>query len=370
MWIEQGASLMPGVKSFDVCRAVALLSAFVPTSACGPNPLYLPSLAVGQIDLMLNSIPIDDAIGGGDLSGDQIAQLELILDVRAYARDTIGLNVGNSYTLFYDNARAARVYNVSAADKDRFRAMTWTFPIVGTVPYLGFFDEELAANEERALIEQGFDTFTYEVDAYSTLGFLPNPVRASFLKRDTITLTDTVIHELLHNTAWRPGDTRFNESLATFVGRTGTLEYLGERFGADSAITREAKTRFEDTDRFNAFIFELFDQLDAHYNSDLARAEKISGREEIFESGRTRFFTDIQPLMNEPENYDWVERLPSNNAWMLANYRYNLDLDLFERVHQATELDWSRTINIFQKAAAAGDPKAYLRGRLEGDLVP
>lgn len=342
----------------------------VAVGGCGPNAFYLPSLAVGQIDLMLNSIPIVDAIDGGELSGDQVAQLELILDVRAYARDTMALTVGNSYTLFYDNARAARIYNVSASDQDRFRAMTWTFPIVGTVPYLGFFDEELAADEERALIEQGFDTFTYEVDAYSTLGFLPNPVRASFLERDTISLTDTVIHELLHSTAWRPGDTEFNESLATFVGRTGALEYLGGRFGADSAITREAISRFEDSDRFNAFMFDLYEQLDTFYNSDIGYQEKIAGREEIFESARSRFMSDIQSLMNVPENYQWVERLPSNNAWMLANYRYNLDLVLFERVHEATGLDWPLTINVFQEATAAGDPKVYLRDWLGDDLAP
>ena len=352
-------------------RAVLLgVLAFVPIGGCGPNPFYLPSLAVGQVDLMLNSIPIRDAIGGGDLSSDQVARLELIVDVRSFARDTMALAVGNSYTLFYDNAQAARVYNVSASDKDRFRAMTWTFPIVGTVPYLGFFNEELAADQERGLIERGFDTFTYEVDAYSTLGFLPNPVRASFLERDTISVTDTVIHELLHGTAWRQGDTEFNESLATFVGRTGALEYLASRFGDDSELAIEAMTRFEDADRFNAFMFELYDQLDVFYNSDIGGQEKIAGREAIFESARVRFMSDIQSLMNVPANYDWVERLPSNNAWMLANYRYNLDLVLFERVHEASGLDWARTIGVFQDATAADDPKAYLREWLGDDLAP
>ncbi|MEE9293940.1 MAG: aminopeptidase [Phycisphaerae bacterium] len=328
---------------------------------CGPDPSYLPSLAAGQLELLAGSVPIDDAISSGDLSDEQVAKLRLIQDVRRYARDTMQLNAGDSFTLFYDNRDATRSYNVSASRKDRFEPVTWTFPIVGTVPYLGFFDRQQADRQAESLGDDGFDVYMYEVDAYSTLGYLPNPVQAAMLRRGDISIVNTVIHELLHGTIWRPGDVTFNESLATFFGRTGALHYLRARFDDAPELIEAATTRSDDTDRYNAFILELYEELDTFYSSDLTSVEKIAGRELIYQAGRDRFVAEVQPLMHMSQNYDWVADLPANNAWMLGNYRYNLDLDLFQRVYDATGRDWRASLDVFRNAASADDPKAHMR---------
>ncbi len=343
----------------------AALSIVLAQAHCGPDLLYLPSLAAGQLDVIANAVPIDAAIDDPDLSDDERSKLRLIRDVRAFARDSIGLTAGESYSLFYDNRDGARVHNVSASQQDRLEAVTWAFPVLGAVPYLGFFDSQQAEHQADTLRGDGLDVYTYEVDAYSTLDYLPNPVQATMLQRSDFSLIETVIHELLHNTVWRAGDVTFNESLATFFGRTGMLAYLLDRFPDSPELTETAIARFEDTDRYNAFFFTFYDQLQAHYAGQGSAEEKIAGRDAVFQRNRERFAADVQPLMHAPQNYDWVQDLPTNNAWVLANYRYNLDLDLFERVHGATDADWPRTLAVFADAAITLDPKAYLRQWLD-----
>jgi predicted aminopeptidase len=362
----KGIKRIPGLRlvratcGTAIAMAVALL-----LGGCGPELAYLPSLAAGQWASITRAIPLDEAKISVDLNELELDRIDLIEDVRDYAGSAIHLTLSDSYTLFYDNRDGIRLTNVSASRKSRFEPKTWTFPFVGTLPYLGFFSQELVDRELARLAAQNLDVFTYEVDAYSTLNFLPNPVQATMLARDDFSLIETVIHELLHNTIWRSNDTTFNESLATFFGRAGAVDYLRDRFPETPGLVEFVQRRYEDTDRYNAFIFQLFDELNEYYaSSERSDAETVAGRESIFESARTRFADEILPLMNEPERYTWVSSLPSNNAWMLGNFRYNLDLDLFEQVHLQTQGDWSVSIDMFATAAAEEDPKAYLRSWL------
>ncbi len=334
-------------------------------SGCGPDLLYLPSLAIGQSEIVLRSVRIDDALTGDTIADDIRAKLELIREVRDYAHGTMRLDPGQGFRLFYDNTDGTRTYNVSASYKDRLEPVTWTFPIVGTLPYLGFFDRDRAEHHAETLREDGYDVFMYEVDAYSTLNFLPNPVQATMLERGEISIVDTVIHEILHSTIWRTNDTTFNESLATFFGRSGTVDFYLDRSPDHPEMAQAATERFEDVDLYNAFIIELHLELEMFFSSDASSEGKIAGRAEIVQAARARFATQVQPLMHTPEAYDWVADLPVNNAWMLANYRYNFDLDLFARVHDANDRDWPRSIDVFATAADSSDPKRYLRNWLD-----
>ena len=53
------------------------------------------------------------------------------------------------------------------------------------------------------------------------------------LAEDSASLANTVIHELLHNTFYAPGETAFNESFANFVGARGAMRFFAGR--GDSA---------------------------------------------------------------------------------------------------------------------------------------
>ncbi len=331
---------------------------------CGPDLFYLPSIALGQLDAILNSVPLERAIATAPLDEEQISKLELIIDVRAFAEQAMGLDPGESFTLFVDTGPTSNAYNISASAKHRFQPMHWTFPLIGSVPYLVYFDLDQAERYVQELVDRNLDVFMYEVDAYSTMNAIPNPVRSAMLRRDEISIVDTVIHELLHDNVWRLNATTFNESLATFYGRTGAQAYFRDRFPDQPELAEQAVTRYADYDRFTAYILDLYGSLETYYADPGTPQSKIAGREALYQQGRDRFFADVHPFMNIPENFDWVERLPTNNAWMLANYRYNLDLDVFQAVFDATGQNWRTALEVFGQAAAADEPIAFMNAWL------
>jgi len=351
-------------RSQLICRVAVGSALSVSVAGCGVDWGYVLGAAGGQIDILWNSVPLSQATESAALTLEQRSKLALIRDARMYAAETIGLHVADNFTLFYDSGGAPVAFNVSACRKDAFDLSSWTFPIVGTVPYLGFFDRPAADAKYDELAAQQLDVFMYEIDAYSGLGFFPSVVLSPVLERSEISLTDTVFHELLHSTIWRPNDTTFNESLATFVGRTAAVEYLTHSYPEQPELAQLAVEQFEDADRFNAFILALFNELDGFYASDLPSEDKIANREALFQAGRDRFASEVQPLMNHPDGYAWVQDLPTNNAYLLGVRRYNLDLDVFEDVFHATGEDWPASLQVCRAAAPAPDPYAYLRSWL------
>ena len=327
---------------------------------------YVVQAAQGQAHVQGNLESIDDVLASGRLSDEDATKLRLAVQARDFAAYVLGLRVGSSYTSFYDSAGDPLAWNLSAARPDALEPKTWTFPLVGEVPYLSFFDEDFLHRIEQQLQDEGYDTLIYELDAYSTLGIFEDPIRSTMLRRGPLSLVETIIHELLHNTIWRPNDTEFNESLATFVGRKGAVEFLRAELGADSGWPEVDVAFYADTDTVNAFLMQLYADLAAHYGQELATDEKIAGREEVFQAARARFVRDVQPTLYFPDSFAGYAELPTNNAWVLGNYRYNLNLDVFGAVFAAVGGEWSAALEVFRAAAQAGEePLAYLRRWLE-----
>ncbi len=318
---------------------------------------YALSAAGGQLHLVSGSVPLSAALRRTDLTAEQIGKLELIADVRQFARDELTLVIAGTYTRFYDSGGVAVAYNVSASRQDALEPYQWWFPIVGFLPYLGYFDPAAADAETRRLEALGYDVYRYEIDAYNLGPGFENPILSPMLKRSAISLVDTVIHELLHNTVWG-GSVTFNESMATWAGRTGAVQYYRDRDPQAVATVLEV---FEDADRVAEFMLEFINRLQTFYDSDRTSSEKVREREVLFQEARDRFAAELQPLLHHPGQFDWVSSIPTNNAFALGLQRYRFNLELFEAVFDALEGDWPGTLQVFSQAAAAEDSFGYLR---------
>ena len=162
------------------------------------------------------------------------AKLRLVLETRAFAVDSLGLPARDAFTQFSQLDHDTLVLVLSGAWRDRLQPVTWWFPVVGRVPYRGYFDFAEAQRAERALAASGYDTYLRPSPAFSTLGFFNDPLLSTTLHEDSVDIANTVIHELTHNRFYASGQAVFNESFASFAGAKGGRQVspVTRRYGA------------------------------------------------------------------------------------------------------------------------------------------
>ncbi|MBI3099311.1 MAG: aminopeptidase [Planctomycetes bacterium] len=333
----------------------------------GCSVSYVAKQASGQLHIVMNRTSIDKLLKTGRLTEDQKEKLRLVLEAKAYAEETIGLTRSDNYLKYHDTGGKSVAWNLSASPRDALAPKTWWFPIVGTVPYLGYFDREDGEIEERRLKAQGYDTCLRGVRAYSTLGWFTDPVFSPMLEDDIHELVNTIVHELTHGTVYASGQGDFNESFATFVGNQGGVEFLAMRFGADSAVCRRAREAIADDAAFGEWIADHLDRLRGLYASDLASEEKIHRREFFFRQMREGYTAELKPMLKTAD-YDYFPAMQINNAVLLGYARYMDDLALYEKAYESLGRDLRATVLLAVHLADEGDdPKEGFRRWLKED---
>jgi len=332
---------------------VALAVALVALSGCELG--YYAHLARGQADIVFHCRPLDELAADSTVSPETATRLELVGQIREYASDTIGLDASHNYTCFYDTGERPVCWNVSACPPHRFEAYQWRFPLVGRLPYKGFFDLGRARSERDRLRSQGYDALLRPVSAYSTLGYFSDPVLPDMLRYPEDALAELLIHELTHATVYLAGHTDFNESLATFVGRRGSLDFLAARHGAGSAALERALGRRRDAALFRDLLGELVDSLDSLYTSALPKEQILARRGAVFEEAKDRYRHRRNEL-GAPDLYDRFLEWELNNARLLSYRRYNRDLELFERLWTRCDRNLEHAVRAVASCDGRSDP--------------
>lgn len=295
-----------------------------------PTGCYLGRAGWEEAKILAARQPIAALVEDSSLEAATRAKLQLVLAARDFAADSIGLDAGRSFTQFTQLERDTLVLVISAAPRDQLRFHTWWFPIVGRVPYKGFFDFAAAHREASRLQARGYDINLRPVSAFSTLGFFNDPLLSTTLRADSIDLVNTVIHELTHNTFYARGQAVFNESFANFVGSRGAEWFFRSR--GDTAAARRATEDWEDQRLLARFWSRVYRSLDSaftlHADDGAARLE---ARDTIYARARGELIADIAPRLRTIDPR-YARRVPLDNASLLARRLYMTDLQLYDRV--------------------------------------
>ncbi|CAN5735918.1 aminopeptidase [soil metagenome] len=322
------------------------------------SPIYVIRAGYEEAKILSRRQPIQRLVEDPTTPPEQRGKLALVLEARAFAADSLNLDVGRSYTTFSQLESDTLAFVLSAAHQDRFQAHTWWFPIVGRVPYKGFFSERSARREMARLESRGFDTYLRTTSAFSTLGWFNDPLVSSLLRYDSVSLANTVIHELFHNTMYLPGQATFNESMAQFVGGRGAIMFFcGPAYGEASAECVRARDAWHDELIFGEFLDALIGELESLYSrEDLTLEETLVLREEIFRRSQQEFASFVRPRLRV-SSYAGFTQNPLNNATLAARRMYYHRLDLFDQLYAASGESLPLTIQrILGVIEGAADP--------------
>ncbi len=229
--------------------------------SCGTVKFYTQAVG-GQMEIWRgarnNAAVLNDPAAAGHVKN----RLRFIEELRTFAADELRLPA-KSFGKYCDLKRPYVVWVVFAAPEFSVEAREWWYPLVGSLKYRGFFNEQDAKHEADRLRAKGLDVFMGGVEAYSTLGYFADPVLNTFLHRSDAELAELVFHELTHAKVFIPGDTDFNEAFATANAQDGVRRWF--RAKGDVAGLRRYEADLK-TQRENvSLLLDARDQLKKLY---------------------------------------------------------------------------------------------------------
>lgn len=342
--------------------AIAMLSA-----GCGTAG-YLWHVSVGQLSILLSRRPLDEMLRSESLPEGDRAKLALVPLIKRYGTERLGLKGDRNYESFVSLDRAYTTLVLSAAPPDALNPYRWNFPIVGKVPYKGFFDKKRAETEREALETAGFDVYLRPASAFSTLGWFNDPILSPMLAFDEADLANTILHEMTHGTIYFPNHTEFNETVATFVGNMAEIAYLTARYGAGATEVTTAQADIADQRRFAAFVRGTLDALRAIYATKTTREERLAAKARYLEERKAQFRTEELPKFQVAGSYARFPDAVWNNASLLARDAYFGDLDLFARLFIKRGESLRAFIAYLRTWEDEPDPRARLRKEADGEI--
>ncbi len=263
--------------------------------------------------------------------------------MRKFAADNLGLRVGGAYEGVTNVDENAMVWVVMAAPRDSLAPYVWWFPIVGYVPYRGYFHKERAEAEAEAMESRGYDTFVRPAVAFSSLGFFNDPLLSNLLELNRVELAGVLIHELFHRTFFLKSDVMFDESSANWIGNRGAVDFFTQTEGANSPDTVAARGIYQSDMKFAGFLLQEEARLLRLYHSGLPRTEVLKRRVLLFAVIKADY-AKLKPTLSGLERFE-LDKQTLNNAVLLNYLLYFHDLDNFAALQRMHHGDIRATIH-------------------------
>jgi predicted aminopeptidase len=290
-------------------------------------------LGKGQYEIFRNRKPIAEILENQEIDVAIRKKLELVNIVRDFAVRDLALNPEGGYVYYAPLDRQEVGWHVTASYPLKFESYTWWFPIVGSVPYKGYFDLEKAKEEELSLKKKGMDTKLRITAGYSTLGWFSDPLLSPQMRLKEPELVALVIHEMSHATIYFSDDSLFNESYASFVENEGTNKYYLQLQTSESLkILEDRKISKQE----NAIVFKEIrntaEELKVLYDSKIPDSEKILKKRIILENFRGKIL-ELGKSFRFFNQKKW-EEMELNNENFIGALRYQSGDAFFQRKFQ------------------------------------
>ena len=317
---------------------------------------YLSHLADGQLRLIRASTPVEEVLADPETPPVLREKLGLVEEARRFASE-LGLEVDDQYTRYAAWQGDRVVTTVVATEPGSVEPQGFWFPIVGTVPYKGFFAPEKAEREAERLRAKGMDVCLVPVAAYSTLGWFADPLTGPMLRAAPGRLVETVLHELVHATVYLPEQADFNEGLATFIGEEASVRFWRARGEQEAA--RQRRLEVQEDRRLDAIRLALREEVASLYDSLPEGPERAARRAEAERRARAA----IAALELETRDAARLaEVLRLNDACLAIAATYTADLPAYEGRLAGLDGDLPAFVFGAKEASRASDPREALLG--------
>jgi len=302
--------------------------------------LYGIRQGIGQFDIVWNARPVEEILADSSTPDSIKQKLKLIEEVRRYAIDSLGLRDTDNYKTLYDQKGKEIMWVVTASEPYELKEKTWEFPVVGKVPYKGYFDVALAKEEKENLEKAGWDVNVTNPSGWSTLGWFTDPTLSDMLYKSEGDLASLIIHEMVHATIFVKDSVNFNENLASFIGDLAALKFVVFKYGKDSEEHLTYVNEDADFRKYSAHMLRGATVLDSVYLA-IATKKTDSEKKSAKETALTNIVVKMDTLnlyFNKQPSARYQKKLP-NNAIFLSYRRYaaqQLDLNsVFEDKFQS-----------------------------------
>lgn len=328
---------------------------------CGCQLDYLVQSAYNQSKILRARKPIEKVLADPHVDDETKRKLRLVLEVKKFSEDKLGLASNRNYLTYVALDRDAVTYVLQVAPFNELTHYEWDYPIVGKMPYRGYFNKDSAKEEAKKFPADKWDTYIRGVGAYSTLGWFHDPVLSSMLKYTDHELVDTIIHETVHANIYIKNHADFNERLAMFMGGVGMKQFYSEKEGTDSKTLKDVAAEEADEKLFSEFISRELDDLKIWYKTHktFSADEKKSRLAEI----QTRFTRQVKPKLKS-DDYSRFAQLKLNNALLLTYQTYMYDLSDFQKIFDKKNHDYKAMLDFCKSLEKSPDPEKALKAAI------
>lgn len=254
---------------------LAALTLLVATlGGCATSGYYWQAVR-GHLELMRQRRPIVEVISDPATPSGLRDTLRRVQAMRRFAVTDLGLPDNGSYLSYAALDRPYVIWNVFAAPPLAITPREWCFPVAGCVAYRGYFKRADAEALAAELRQAGDDAYVGGVPAYSTLGWMNDPVLSTFIHWPDAELARLLFHELAHQVAYAPGDTPFNEAFATAVEEEGVARWIARARPELAGDWEQEQTHRQG---FLALVLDTQQDLAKLYASAASDADKRAGK--------------------------------------------------------------------------------------------